>query len=131
VETNAEEYEAVKVAMRAFRESRFGDVRNLLSPFASAPSLPPTLVTLARTCIAEGDFPAAERHLKDAEARFPQEPQIWRALAILHRLQRKHVEELTYRRNLLFLVPRPASGAYLAFLKAFAKVPHNDPSIAT
>ncbi len=116
-----EEQDALRTALLAFDESRLEEVRTLLGPFADTSSVPATLITLARTSVVEGDFDAAEQLLKRAESRFPQEPQVWKALAILHRLQGRPLEELAYRRKLIFLVPQAAPGAHLAFAQAFAK----------
>ncbi|WP_295641496.1 glycosyltransferase 61 family protein [uncultured Methylibium sp.] len=128
VAASPEERDAVAAALRAFKASRFDEVLTLLAAFASAPTQPQTLVTLARTRIAEGDFGAAEQHLRQAERLFPQEPQVWKALAIVLRLQRRPADELVYRRNLIFLVPRPAAGAYLAFAQAYVKAYRKDPA---
>lgn len=126
VEVSVEERDAVDAAFRAFDEGRLDDLRELLAPFADAALLPATLVTLARACIADGDFETADQWLMRAEARFPQEPQVWKALAILRRLQQRSADELRYRRNLILLVPKAAPGAHLAFAQAFAKAYEKD-----
>lgn len=123
---SAEEQGAVSAALQAFDEGRMDDVRTLLGPFQQDGLHPATLLTLARALAVEGDFDAAEPLLKRAEERFPQEPQVWKALAILHRLQGRAADELNYRRKLIFLVPKPAPGAYLAFALAYTRASAKD-----
>ena len=125
------ERDAVQIALGAFKAGLLEQLRAALSPFASAPRLPATLVTLARASIVEGDFDTADRWLRRAESLFPEEPQVWKAFAILRRLQRRAGEELEYRRRLVPQAPGTA-GAVVAFAQAFAEAhaKTTDPPIA-
>lgn len=129
--TDPAEERAIGEAYAAFQQSRLDDLKLLLAPFVAAPTLSSTLTLLARAHVVEGDFAAAEVLLKRAEQQFPQDPQVWNALAIVHRLQGRPVEELVYRRHMVLLLPKPAPGAYFAFAQAYATAywQHDDPPL--
>ena len=124
---NADEEKSVGAALLALNDKRIGDARQLLGRFSDAPTLAVTLITLARCSVAEGDLAGAEALLKRAESRFPQESRVWKALAVLHRLQGRPLDELTYRRSLLLLVPQPAFGAYVGYAQAYADAYRDQP----
>lgn len=121
VEANEGERLAVAEALKAFDEGRLDAARGLLLAYAGQATWPATLVTLARIDMSEGDLEAADRRLAEAEALFPQEPQLWKALAILRRSQNRAVDELRYRRHLVVSVPRAAKGAHVAYAQTFLK----------
>lgn len=121
IEPDAAERDAIAAARVAFDAGHLEEVRRLLTPFADAATWPVTLTTLARASLVEGDFDAADGWLRRAEAKFPQDPKVWKALAVLRRMQNRPLEELQYRRSLVLLVPKPAPGAHLAYMQAFAK----------
>lgn len=125
VQVRSEELDASVSARTALDEGRLEDARRLLVPYAQAAGVPATLVTLGRVCIAEGQLGEAAKWFADAEARFPEEPQVWKAYAVLYRLLQRAEDELPYRRKLVFLAPHPSATALLAFVQAFTKVHAN------
>lgn len=122
VQASSEELEASAAARVAFDQGRMEDARRLLAPHAESARIPATLVTLGRICIADGQLDEAAQWLARAEAHFPEDPQVWKAYAVLFRLLQRPEDELSYRRKLVFLAPRPSAAALLAFAQTFTKV---------
>lgn len=122
VQTSSEELDASVAARAALDDGRLEDARRWLAPHVADARVPATLVTLGRICIADGQLNEAAQWFARAEARFPEDPQVWKAFAVLYRLLQNPAAELPYRRKLVFLAPHTTAAALLAFVQTFAKV---------
>jgi len=110
---------ALERARAALASSIPSAARVLLEPFAETTVRLDTLVILGKTRYAEGDLDAAWDILARAEKLFPMDRSVWKTMAEIFATRGQYVEELAYRRKLIYLVPKPRAEDYVAWARSF------------
>lgn len=113
------ELTALEAAYALLSERDMSAAEALLSPFAESSTQVGTLVVMARIHMARGNFDAAHHLLARAESLYPFDRSVWETTAELLMFQRRHVEELVYRRKLAYSDAAPPARAHLAIVRAF------------
>lgn len=126
----ADEQEAILSAGLLLKGGNVGAVGSLLEPWLETAQFPDTFTLLARAHIASGRLTEAEAVLRIADHRFPDDPKMWKALAVLYRTLMRPSDEIAYRRKLVYLQPNPPLGAYVQLAEAAAAMLREDPHAA-
>lgn len=122
-----DEAAAIAAAGELLGIGRIADVPAVLEPWLETAEFPDTYTLLARALVSAGRLNAAEDVLRRADTRFPEDPRVWKALAVLFRTLLKPQDELAYRRKLVYLQPAPPLAAYVRLAEASAAVLRKDP----
>ena len=113
------EMDALGTAYAHLIERNVAAAEALLAPFEAVTTHPVTLSVIARMRMVQGAFDSAHALLARAEALDPFDRGVWETLADLLAVQRRHVEEVVYRRKLAYTDPHPPARAYLGLVRAF------------
>lgn len=128
----ATDAEAVEAAFERLADGRLDDAAALLQPLSEDAQDPRVLTTLARIRMLQGQFDAAHEALARAERLDPSDPKVAHFTAELLRAQGRFVEEVQFRRRIVFATPEPMAAACLNLLTALVKASagHRRPALS-
>lgn len=122
-----EEITAIRAAGQLLSEGRIGEIAPVLEPWLDHATFPDAFTLLAQALASSGDLSKAEAVLRRAEERFPDDPRVWKSLAVIFRTLMRPADELPYRRKLVYLIANPSLSAYVRLAEASAAVIKSDP----